>query len=425
MTEIAQKIITLCESEYGDLPWIVRPLLITVDPRMVSDRFEFIIDPPGRCPDFGFVRADGSFLDIPKDSVEIKPAADGFGHVLFTHGFDSASYVALEVVQSGLACNRRLACLQFDHEQGDWLVIYNSLERGLSLLAGAAQMGMAADSVFFRCLKALLESDYKGTESILSSSALHQSDLDDISVLLERFQLQLTSHGLKRTFSFWSIQEKSLHLQEARVVVDALQALTPDCCLFGGIALGYEREGELLGHDDDIDILICLDIDSYSNLSIALDAVTSALETAGIQVLGRFFNHLWVQSLGHSGKTLDVFVGLIEGDRISCYPIERKRLKRDLMFPAREHVLHGVLLPFPKDIVHYLSAEYGANWFTPDSSFTHVWDRLPYADIAGPLKPGAMWTRGEVAFLKRQHEKTAPEKPTLNTKTAEDIICKQ
>jgi hypothetical protein len=169
-----------------------------------------------------------------------------------------------------------------------------------------------------------------------------------------------------------------------------------------------ERDSELIGHDDDIDILVALSIETATNLPDALGMVESYLLQHSFKIEGVFFSHLWVRT--PLGERVDVFVGLIENnDCMSFYPSARHSLLYGQVFPAQISELCGVKLPFPRLQEEYLRHTYGENWRQPNSGFAHPWDRSSYSDLDGPRRIPAKRTRGEIA---RVQENTAQEPTT-------------
>jgi len=167
------------------------------------------------------------------------------------------------------------------------------------------------------------------------------------------------------------------------------------CCLGFGAALGLRRDQDLIGHDDDLDILVALPQKEFPSLPAGLSRIEKHLRDNGFKIEGGFFSHLWVRH--PDGERCDVFVGLIEDDgRLSFYPSARNSLETDILFPAIRHDLLGQNLPFPRELDEYLLRTYGPGWMIPDIKFEHPWDRSQFKDLDGPRSVPALMTRGEM-----------------------------
>ncbi|MTB87465.1 hypothetical protein H9L21_06085 [Aeromicrobium senzhongii] len=200
--------------------------------------------------------------------------------------------------------------------------------------------------------------------------------------LLRERSLEWTAHGPLRSFRFWSESEKLDYIEFAVSVADALRDLTPNVCFGYGAALAVVRDGDLIPHDDDLDLIIAFEPDEAATLPEAHARVEEFLRARGFVVKGDFFGHRHVARPG--GKHIDVFSGLFEGDRVSWYPGTRGALARSSMFPISRGELLGISCPLPADPVTYLETIYGPGWSTPDPAFKHTWRKRDFADQAAP-----------------------------------------
>jgi hypothetical protein len=197
------------------------------------------------------------------------------------------------------------------------------------------------------------------------------------SGLLADRQLEWTVHGPQRCFRFWGEAEKVTYVELAAQVAEALRGLTPQVCFGFGAALCVVRDGDLIPHDDDLDIIIGFDPHEAATLGDGLALVEQCLRPLGYTVTGNFTAHRQVRLNG--SKQVDVFVGLFEGDTISWYPGTRGALDRDLMFPASQGRLLGV--PPPLAVQPLEVDQRVARQRHPDPDFRHTWDRATYADL--------------------------------------------
>lgn len=208
------------------------------------------------------------------------------------------------------------------------------------------------------------------------------------TVLPER-ELLWTIHGPHRAFRFWSEAEQHDYVAFTVEVAEALKEVTPHVSFGFGAVLSVVRDGALIPHDDDLDLIIGFEPHEAATLADGLATVTDVLEERGYCVRGNFTAHRQVGRTPR-GKHLDVFVGLFEGDTISWYPGTRGALHRSTMYPTSTGTLLGVDCPLPADPPTYLATLYGEGWRIPDPDFAHRWDRSSYADLAGtPSAPVA------------------------------------
>jgi hypothetical protein len=198
--------------------------------------------------------------------------------------------------------------------------------------------------------------------------------------LLSRRQLEFNLHGLRRTFRFWSENEKRRYLQFAVDVTESLQEMNGHACLGFGSVFAVVRDHEFLSHDDDLDVIVGFEPGEADNLAQARELVKKWLTRHGFKVVGSYVSHTWVYP-PWGGPKVDVFVGLFEGDSIAWYPGRRGQLTRDIVFPASKRELMGIDCPVPNDPELYLERVYGPGWATPDPHFRHAWKRSEWSDI--------------------------------------------
>jgi hypothetical protein len=189
-----------------------------------------------------------------------------------------------------------------------------------------------------------------------------------------------SGHGITRPFRYWSAAETKTYVERALLLLADLRKLAPECCFGFGFVLAYVRDGRMIPHDDDLDLLVAFDRATTPTISAALARVETHLRTLGYEVRGEHFNHRWVFKSGWNA--VDVFVGLRENDRVSWFPSARKSLAVTDVFPAVEVDLFDLTCPVPRNPIRYLDCTYGQRWREPDVDFKHPWDRNQFADIA-------------------------------------------
>jgi hypothetical protein len=190
-------------------------------------------------------------------------------------------------------------------------------------------------------------------------------------------RMEWTIHGPKPCFRYWTPGQKKMYTVLASTIAEELADLTPNVCFGFGAVLCVVRDGALIPHDDDLDIIVGFEQAEASTLTAALHRVEDFLRPRGYAVTGNFSAHRQVR---WGGKAVDVFVGLFEDDVISWYPGARGALTRQMMFPPSSGSIYGVTVPLPRDPTVYLEKIYGPGWVSPDPNFEHNWDRKAYAD---------------------------------------------
>jgi hypothetical protein len=294
---------------------------------------------------------------------------------------------------------------------GWWTTIYDGLDRERQFrqrvehyYAGRLTARRFDDQIRRRFAKDRPTADH-GVEAdlvkVLTSIQLHDygnlfRDLDRIALepeevshfrklvtdqIVSRRELEWNIHGIRRTFRYWSEQERQEYVGFAVDVVDCLRQLSNDVCFGFGSALAIVRDHELIPHDDDLDVLIAFEQSEVPTLAHGLAMIEKCLQAKGFVVTGQYTSYRWVLPPDGRGSKLDAFVGLYEGDKISWYPGKRGALTRQMMFPAEHREFHGHQCAVPREPEQYLEQIYGPGWTTPNPHFRHTWRRSAYKDI--------------------------------------------
>jgi hypothetical protein len=230
-----------------------------------------------------------------------------------------------------------------------------------------------------------LRRDFPAMQQLVDSSPIPGEQREAIRKALNASILPKQSrfwnkHGIRRTFRFWTDIEKRSYLEFANQIARLLRQLSPNVCLGFGAVLGAVRDRGFIPHDDDLDIIIGFDRSECPSISEGLRRVRELMTKSGYSVRdSNFPTHHQVFKDG--GKSLDIFVGLREGDRISWYPQPRGSSAMEDMFPPIPVKLSGIDCPMPRNPFRYLEAVYGPKWGTSNSRWGHKWDKVPYQDI--------------------------------------------
>lgn len=275
----------------------------------------------------------------------------------------------------------------------DWTRVYSHIDRLVAyqkaiapFFAAKEEPARSALAAAHQIVVAIVQGSSEAARPMLDKSAFAEADRRRIKAalnqgLLRTLHREWTSHGIQRSFRYWSPREKADYLRNAKDVVADLAGLTPLACFGFGFVLGMLRSGDFIPHDDDIDLIIGLPHRPGARLATELERVRNHLRAKGYVVSGEHFNHVHVRKASWI-HVFDVFVGFVEGDRASWFPSARRGLAVEWVFPAQRINLLGVDCLFPAQPEAYLAATYGEGWRDPDPNFMHPWDRGQYKDLA-------------------------------------------
>ncbi len=215
--------------------------------------------------------------------------------------------------------------------------------------------------------------DFKGFLEFSNQNSITDDEfrfiIDQVNVnFAHPAELELTSHGLKRSFRFWSEAEKLQYLDFANNVILHLTERFGDTCFGYGLVLSLTRQMDLTPHDDDIDILVAVPSDDYPVFSQAILDVENYLVSGGYTVFGDWKTHRKVVS---GGMEIDVFVGLQEDDTVAFFPGPRDDLLYSDVFPPQQITFIGKTIAVPQRSEVYLEKIYGADWRSAKVGWQH------------------------------------------------------
>ena len=210
-----------------------------------------------------------------------------------------------------------------------------------------------------------------------------QNHLKDVisNRLLIDFKRMWTKHGIRRSFAFWSHEEKVKHIREANDIISTLEELTKHVCFGFGSALACHRDKDLIPHDDDIDILVAFNEHEVSNYENGLKTLRGFFVQRGYSFTP------WGRSFGkvhkNGGRPVDVFVGIINSSlTVRWFPGPPKGMDSQRIFPPVESELLGEKFPIPADPEYYLSQLYGPSWNKPEPYHEHDWNYKRFSETS-------------------------------------------
>lgn len=194
------------------------------------------------------------------------------------------------------------------------------------------------------------------------------------SVLAPR-RRELSSHGIQRTFRFWSDAEQATAVARLEGPRAVLAAAGHDVFLGYGALLGFVRDGALIPHDDDLDLVVLLEDAAPDGLA----AVAALLAAAGFDTEAQSAFNLHVRRRGAPELICDLFLARREGETALFHPARQPRVPLAAIRPLRPTEMFGHPITVPANVFAVLEAWYGPGWRAPDPNFFHDWDARPAA----------------------------------------------
>lgn len=285
--------------------------------------------------------------------------------------------------------------MEISPDGATWETVYSTSDR----LAAQAQLwdvisrnlssvvdDLYSWSVFSESLALLFRGQRREAEKHFKGSALSKELMMEMREaitrhLLEPMHMEWNHHGVRRTFRFWTKQEKVRYIKTANLFISELREhVSPHVCLGFGSVLSLVRDQDLIPHDDDLDIIIAFDRSECPTLTEGFKRLVDFAERRGYTVRGHN-SKSHRQFIRKGTKKVDVFVGLREGDRVSWFPQKRGSLSMSDVFPPISAKLLGVECQIPANPIRYLESVYGPRWSKPDPAFSHSWRTTAYDDI--------------------------------------------
>ncbi|MDF0514648.1 methyltransferase domain-containing protein [Agromyces sp. H3Y2-19a] len=166
-----------------------------------------------------------------------------------------------------------------------------------------------------------------------------------------------------------------------QTVLADLADLGYTAAITGGTLLGAVREGRILAHDDDIDLLVYLGEVAPPDVSIASYELERRIRARGHEVIRHSDAHLQVlfadeaagdarlQDEVGSAVHVDLFLGFHDRGVYNQPIAVRGTFAPASLLPLGEVTLEGVPVPSVADGDAWLALCYGKGWRTPDPSF--------------------------------------------------------
>lgn len=217
----------------------------------------------------------------------------------------------------------------------------------------------------------------KVIKDFIAASGVHQNETLKLQAIfqpvLSLICRRYTSHGVSVPFCMYDSDLMNLLFAETKILIEGLEARGFHACVSFGSVLGLVREGELLGHDCDVDIAIGIEmmgINGYdefrSNLVLACGEIGFLVNEYSSD--SRRYNfHAYTPRNGSCREMyfpgFDMFpiVENIENKKIKFYH-EKNEIDWGDLFPAKTVSTGYGRITLPNKPVSYLDKQYGESW---------------------------------------------------------------
>lgn len=221
-------------------------------------------------------------------------------------------------------------------------------------------------------------SDVAGLETLIDEF-VQRMDLEPSSL-----PVRLLPHGLRR--SDWASNEQA-YVAALREVLGLLAGLGYPGAIGYGTLLGAVRDGRLIAHDDDVDMMVATRARDERELDGELAALVERLRAMGVRAsITPGFQFLKVTAPG-AGRPVDVFpIITASGDSVRLY-LRNMRfhdLPRSAILPFATLPFYGQAIGVPRAPELFLEKHFGADWRIPNR-----FSRLHWIAVGGPGRSAA------------------------------------
>lgn len=285
------------------------------------------------------------FVDFGSDSesliFELQSGTNSL-ELLVVYSGDSEQELAFEMGQGMTSCGSPVTCMV---ER-----IVQNAKRGINHKDCADLL---------KDLKATLtEDNYKDVEAEI---------LQAISPTL------ITAHGYSRGLAH--LNQVKL-LEDASTIIFKLKSFGYPSFINSGTLLGFVRERQLIGHDDDLDLGVLLHGKDEAEVSRSwIKAVNLMAKNFPLVKKSNEIATIKIQD----GVEVDLFPAWVLGDRLFVYPYCNGALQMEAILPIKEQLWQGCTVSLPQDPESLLEINYGRNWRTPDKTWRFDWKQAGIA----------------------------------------------
>ncbi|MFT7261329.1 MAG: hypothetical protein ACI9MS_003203 [Glaciecola sp.] len=192
------------------------------------------------------------------------------------------------------------------------------------------------------------------------------------NVQLEPYNLSIGPHGLTRTFSIRTENEKNkAYLALSNLLNVINKEFGVPAFASSGTLLGLVREGQFLGHDDDLDLCYISAFKEHDDILRERQELTKFLNNSGYKVTNARGAHLWCTT--PQRITIDIFTGWVVESNCVMHPLPIVGVPKESLLPLKIEEYNGFDLYVPRVPVDLLELNYGRNWECPDPLWVFDW----------------------------------------------------
>ncbi len=160
---------------------------------------------------------------------------------------------------------------------------------------------------------------------------------------------------------------------QTRAHIDVLSAMGYDVFLNSGTLLGVVRDQKLIGHDDDVDLAVLLNSETYADIAAEWSNLRVRLAQSGALDEKPSEDPKIIKLKPVGAVEIDLFPGWIMQDQVFVYPHTFGQLSRDEVLPLAQCAVTGN--PIPAEPEKMLRLNYGDDWQTPNPYWAFPWKR--------------------------------------------------
>ena len=179
----------------------------------------------------------------------------------------------------------------------------------------------------------------------------------------------LSNHGYDKA-SFEELDHQPIWTQ-IKSHIDILKKNDYTVFLNSGTLLGVVRDGQLIAHDNDVDLAVILKAQTPKEAAAEWLALGGLLKDTGMLDPEQTDGQEIYKLPAVNGIQIDLFPCWIQDSRVYVYPHTFGEMEEAELLPLSHCSLHGN--PIPKDAEKMLVLNYGEGWKTPDPHFVFQW----------------------------------------------------
>lgn len=234
-----------------------------------------------------------------------------------------------------------------------------------------------------------------------------------------------TQHGVTRSLAAHSAERRQVMLSSINQFLLSLERQAGVKCFFtSGTLLGIIREGDLIGHDDDIDTCYVSNTEDLFNLGLEWYAIRHVINMMeGCEAKSPFPGLLHVTiPCGPSRVRFDLFTSISLLGRFIQYPLNTTLLETDDVLPLQSIEFFGESVRIPRNPRKHLTANYGPGWTEPDPSFRFDWDRAAqqFRDVLNALRTSPLTGQWLIDHLRSVETGEVRDSPTEDVLLVDD-----